>query len=83
MTYCGGCSKLVTANRSRTPELTPVVSGVRIARSLVFCVVFYRSLFVLLSFFLLDIALYALLKLQLQVTLSVYSNSSRRLTTSI
>jgi hypothetical protein len=36
MTYCGSCSKLVTANRSRTPEFTPVVSGVRIARSLVF-----------------------------------------------
>jgi len=29
----------------------PVFSGVSLARSLVFCVVFYRSLFVLLAFF--------------------------------
>ena len=29
----------------------PVVNGVRVVRSLDFCVMFYRSLFVLLSFF--------------------------------
>jgi hypothetical protein len=34
-----------------TPEFIPVFSGVRIARGLVFCVVFCMSLFVLLYFF--------------------------------
>ena len=32
------------------PELTPVFSGVRIVQSLVFCVVFCRSLFVIFLF---------------------------------
>ena len=41
-----------TAYSSGAPELTPSFSGVRVARSLVFCVVFRRSLFVLLSIFL-------------------------------
>jgi hypothetical protein len=36
-----------TANPSKEPENTP--SGVRVARSLVFCAVFCRSLFVLLA----------------------------------
>ena len=31
----------------RTPEFTPVFSVVRVAQSLVFCVVYWRSLFVL------------------------------------
>jgi hypothetical protein len=39
------------------PELTPVFSGVRVVRSLVFCVVFCRSLFVI---FLLTIVLFVL-----------------------
>jgi hypothetical protein len=34
-------------NRKRTHGFTPVVSGVRVARPLVFCVFFCRSLFVL------------------------------------
>ena len=33
------------------PSLCPFFNGVRVARSLVFCVMFCRSLFVLLSFF--------------------------------
>ena len=41
------------------PELTPVFSGVRIVRSLVFCGVFCRSLFVI---FLLTIVLFVLLR---------------------
>jgi hypothetical protein len=36
---------------------SPVFSGVRIGQSLVFCIVFRRSLFLLLSFFFLVIAL--------------------------
>ena len=41
---------LLTASRAH--EFTPVFIGVRVTRSLVFCVVFCRSLFILLSFFL-------------------------------
>ena len=48
--------------QSRAPEFTPEFSGVRVARSLVFCVVFCRSLCVPLSFFLLVIALSVLLR---------------------
>ena len=40
-----------TAYPSRTPDFIPVVSGVRVVRSSIFCVMFCRSLFVLLSFF--------------------------------
>ena len=40
-----------TAFPSGAPEFTPVFRGVRVARSLVFCVVFFRLLFVLLFFF--------------------------------
>ena len=36
---------------SGVSELTPVFSGVRVIRSVLFCVMFCRSLFVLLSFF--------------------------------
>ena len=39
-----------------------VFCGVRVARSLVFCLVLWRSLFVLLSFFLLAIVLFVLLR---------------------
>ena len=42
---------------------SPVFSGVRVAQSFFFCVVFCRSLFVLLSFFLLSIVLSADLRL--------------------
>ena len=40
-----------TACLSRTHELTPVFSGVRDTRSIIFCVVFCRSLFVILRFY--------------------------------
>jgi len=47
---------------------SPVFSGVRVARALVFCVVFCRSLFILLSFFFWS--LYCLsFDLRLQITL--------------
>jgi len=44
-------------------NLPTVFSGVHIARSLVFCVVFCRSLFVLLPFFFLAIVLSVLLRI--------------------
>jgi len=40
-----------TAYPSGAPEFTPGFSGVFVARSLVFCEMFYRSFFVLVSFF--------------------------------
>jgi hypothetical protein len=40
-----------TAHSSRAPKFTPDFSWVRFSRSFVFCVVFGKSLFVLLSFF--------------------------------
>ena len=46
-----------TASHSEHPSSPPVISGVRVARSLVFCVMFCRSLFVIvLSVLLLFIA---------------------------
>ena len=39
-----------TVNRSEEGEFTPCFSGIRVTRSLVFCVVFCRLLFVMLSF---------------------------------
>ena len=61
MTYhlvCNWCNTMGATSEAGTAypfgahEFTPLVfSGVPVARSLVFCVVFYRSLFVLLSFF--------------------------------
>jgi hypothetical protein len=38
----------VSAYHSRAPEFTPGFSGVRVPQSLVFCVMFCRSTFVLL-----------------------------------
>ena len=49
-----------TASHSGAPEFTPVFDGVRVARSLVLCVMFCRSLFVL---FLLAIVLSVILRL--------------------
>ena len=40
-----------TANPPGAPEFTAVFNGVRVARSLIFCVMFCRLLFVLLFFF--------------------------------
>ena len=39
-----------TTDLSGAPEFTPVFSDVRVARSLIFCVLFCRSFFVLFSF---------------------------------
>ena len=50
--------------------------GIRVALSLVFYVVFCRSLFVLLPFFLLAIVLSVLSHLRLLITSLVYSNLS-------
>ena len=55
----GATSGAGTAYPSGTPEFTLVFSEVRVARSLVFCVVFCRWLF---AFFLLAIVLYDLLQ---------------------
>jgi hypothetical protein len=44
------------------PSSPPVFIGLRVAQSLVFCVMFCRSLFVLLSFFFLAIVLSVLLR---------------------
>ena len=56
---------------SGAPAYTPVFSGVRVAQSLLFCVVFYRSLFVLLA-----IVLSVFLRFTLLVTLLVCINFS-------
>jgi len=59
MTYHRVCSKsntkgatcgAGTAYPSRAPVFTPVYIGVCVARSLVFCAMLFRSLFVLSSF---------------------------------
>jgi hypothetical protein len=47
----GSTCEAVVAYPSGSSEFTPVFSKVRVVRSLVLCVVFCRSLFVLLSFF--------------------------------
>jgi uncharacterized membrane protein len=65
----GATSGTGTAYRSGTTEFTPGFSGVHVAQSLVFCVVFCRSLFVLLSFLSWHIVLFVLLRL----TVSDYS----------
>jgi len=50
-----------TADPSGAPEFTLGFSGVRVARSLVFCVVFYKLLIVLVILFPVAIVLSALL----------------------
>jgi hypothetical protein len=47
----GNTCEAGTADPSGAHEFTPVCSGVRVARYLVFCVKFCRSLFVLVFFF--------------------------------
>ena len=47
----GITSGAVTANPTRAPEFILSFGGVRVTRSLVLCVVFCRSLFLLLYFF--------------------------------
>jgi hypothetical protein len=84
------CSCLLTITRWVSPveqELLtlpkhlnspPVFSGVRVARSLVFCVMFCRSLFVLLSFFLWPLC-WLSFDWRLLITLLISSNFSYRL----
>ena len=47
----GAPSRAGTAFPSRAPQITPAICEVRVARSLVFYVVFCRSLFVIISYF--------------------------------
>ena len=56
----GAISGAGTSYASGAPAFTPVFSGVRVARSLVLCAVFCRSLFVLLSFFFCSLFFYDL-----------------------
>ena len=85
MTYHWVCKKSNTtgatcgagiAYPSGAPEFTPYISGVRIARSLIFCVVFYRSLFVYLWFFYWSLYCTSVLDLRLLITPFVSSNFS-------
>ena len=55
---------------------TPLFSGVRVARSLVFCVVFCRSLFVPLSLVFLPLCCLSVFELRILITHLVSSNSS-------
>ena len=65
-------SSLMTVNPSGAPEFIPGFSGVRVAQSLVFCVMYCRSLFVL---FLLAIVLSVLFfYLRLLITPLISSN---------
>ena len=63
-----------TTNPSGAHEFTPSLSGVRVARSFVFCVEFCRSLFIL---FLLAILFCGLLRLRLLITSLISSNINK------
>jgi hypothetical protein len=65
-----------SANPPKLPSLHSVFSGVRVALSLVFCVVFCRSLFVLLSFFFWPLYCLFVFDLRTLITPLVSSNSS-------
>ena len=72
-------SKLKDNSGAGTAYLTgapPGFSGVRVTRSLVFCVVFCRSLFVLLSFFFRPLCCLSFLGLRILISPLVSSNSS-------
>jgi len=80
MTYHRVCNKSSTtgvtcekgtAYSSGAPELSSssVFNGIRVARSLVFCAMFYGSLFVLLSFFIWPICCLSFFSLRLLITL--------------
>ena len=58
------------------PGSPTVVSGIRVARSLVFCVIFCRSLYVLLSLFFCSLYCLAFYDLRLLITLLGSSNLS-------
>jgi hypothetical protein len=61
---------------SEHPSLPPGFSGVRVARILVFCVVFCRSLFVPSSFFFWPLCCLSFFDLRILITRLVFSNSS-------
>ena len=60
---------------SGAPGFIPIFSGVRVARSLVFCVMFRRSLFVRLSFYIWTLCCLSF-DIRLLITPLVSSNSS-------
>ena len=63
-------TRRVTIVEQELPTLPehPIFSGVRIAKYLVFCVVFCRSLFVLLSFFLCSLCCLSFFDLRILIT---------------
>jgi hypothetical protein len=65
-----------TAYPSGVPEFIPCFCGVRVARSLVFCVMFCRSLFVLLTFFFWPLYCMSFFDLQYLITPLVTPNIS-------
>jgi hypothetical protein len=65
-----------TAYLSGAPEFTYGFSGVRVAQSLVFCVLFCRFFCVFLSFFLLPLYCLSLFDFRLLITPVVASNFS-------
>ena len=72
----GAICRAGTAYPSWAPDFTPVFNGVHIARSLVFCEIFCRTLFVLLSFFFRPLCCLSLFNSQFLITPLVSSNSS-------
>ena len=62
---------------SGAPEFTTVFSGVRFARYLDFCEMFYRSLFVLLFVFLWPLYCLSFLDLRYLITPWIFSNFSK------
>ena len=72
-TTTGVASGAGTVNPTGAYEFTPSFNGARVARSLVFCVVFCRSLFVLLSIFFWPLCCLSLFALRLLITTVVSS----------
>ena len=71
------CTTGVTHKPSGEPEFIPCFSGACVARSLVFCVMFCRSLFVLLFFFFWTLCSLCFFKLRLLIHFLVTSNVFR------
>ena len=65
------------------PELTPSSECVQVSLSFVFCVVFFRSLFISLSFFFRSVYFLYFYDLRYRVTLLVSANLSQRANTHI
>jgi len=72
----GVASEAGTTYPSKAPGFIPDFSGVRVTRSLVFCVVLCRSLFVHLSFFFCPMCCLSFVDLLIMITHLVSSNSS-------